>query len=247
MSNLSDIGFSVRTEEEFTVLLERAYEGGQKLHTTDGFYVRYADLSGAELWLQFDQKHELIGMNPYFRGNSRVQLGLTEAISRDQSQLDGGWVAWTNPSESTDPESGDFPIVFDTPNFKLSQATAPGTYPVQLTAFSQEIALFESPESFAQAQEKEEIPFAAKSLIPVGLIGRGEEEAPEAQILLTGVVSELEERKNLFSGQVFLWMSLETLGLSIDLVVDQAALDSEPQVGGVVQCQAWLSGQIIEE
>lgn len=246
MSNLSDIGFSVRTEEEFTVLLERAYESGQKLHTEKGFYVRYADLSGAELWLQFDEQHELIGMNPHFRGKSRVQLGLTEAVIREQSQLDGGWVAWSNPSEDSDPESGDFPLVFDTPDFRLSKVSAPGTYTVQLTAFSQEIEFFDSEESFSSAQANEEIPFATKSLIPVGLIGRNTEEAPEAQVLLTGIVTEVEERKNQFSGQVFLCVSLDTLGLSIDLVVDSNMLTTEPHAGGVIQCQAWLSGQVLD-
>lgn len=245
MSNLSDIGFSVQTQEEFTVLLERAYEGGQKLEVADGFYVRYADLSGAELWLQFDQNHELIGMNPYFRGSSRIFVGLNEMISRKQSLLDGGWIGWPNPSSPEDPESGDFPLVFDAPDFLLSSVNTPGTYPVQLTAFSQDLTIFDTEENFTAAQASEEIPFATKSFIPVGLIGRTAEEAPEAQVLLTGIVVDFEERKNQFSGQIFYWISLETLNVTIDLVADHSSFPSGPQTGSVIQCQAWLSGRIL--
>lgn len=246
MSNLSDIGFSVTTQEEFTVLLERAVESGQKLETTGGFYVRNADLSGAELWLQFESEGDLIGMNPHFRGKSRIPVALERPVKREQSHLDGGWLAWVNPSDTQDPESGDFPFVFDCPDFELHSYDFPGTYHIQLTAFSQEIRFFPGEDSFVKAQEQEEIPFASQSFIPVGLIGPDDTESPEAQVLLTGIVREVEDKKNQFSGQWFTWILLETLGVTLDLVVDRSEFPQEPQIGGVIQCQAWLSGQVVK-
>ncbi|MDP5172853.1 MAG: hypothetical protein NWR72_21620 [Bacteroidia bacterium] len=248
MSNLSDIGFPVQTEEEFAILLEQAYESGHHLDTESGFYVRYADLSGAELWLQFDHERELIGMNPHFRGSSRVKVGLVSPVLRPQSQLDGAWFAWANPIDPTDPESGDFPFVFDTPDFLLQQGVEyPGEYTFQLTAFSQEIAYYETEEEFADAQAMEEIPFAPQSFIPVGLFGEEKNESPDAFALLTGKVLAAEKRKNQLSGQWFLWTKLSTLGVVIDLVVDPLDLDVSPQAGGIIQCQAWLSGQVVKE
>lgn len=246
MSNLSDIGFSVTTQEEFTVLLERAVESGQKLETTGGFYVRNADLSGAELWLQFEAEGDLIGMNPHFRGKSRIPVALERPVKREQSRLDGGWLAWVNPSDTQDPESGDFPFVFDCPDFELHTYDFPGNYHIQLTAFSQEIKFFPGEKAFVKAQENEEIPFASQSFIPVGLIGLEDSESPEAQALLTGVVRQVEDKKNQFSGQWFTWILLETLGVTLDLVVDRNEFPEEPQVGGVIQCQAWLSGQVLK-
>lgn len=245
MSNLSDIGFSVNTEEEFTVLLERSVESGQKLETKGGMYVRNADLSGAELWLQFESEGDLIGMNPHFRGQSRLAVSLERPIHRPQSHLDGGWVAWVNPSDPLDPESGDFPIVFDCPDFRLRSVSYPGGCTIQLTAFSQEISFFPSEEAFVKAQEQEDIPFAPQSFIPVGLIGPEDSTAPEAQALLTGIIRQVEDKKNQFSGQWFTWILLDTLGITLDLVVDRHDFPEEPFVGGVVQCQAWLSGQVL--
>lgn len=245
MSNLSDIGFSVTTQEEFTVLLERSVESGQKLETTGGLYVRNVDLSGAELWLQFETGGDLIGMNPHYRGRSRVPVALERPIKREQSHLDGGWLAWANPSDPHDHESGDFPFVFDCPDFQLNTVSFPGSYEIQLTAFSQEIKFFPDEEAFVKAQESEEIPFASQSFIPVGLIGPGDTQSPEAQALLTGIIRQVEDKKNQFSGQWFTWILLETLGVTLDLVVDRTEFPEEPFVGGIVQCQAWLSGQVL--
>ena len=246
MSNLSDIGFSVSTQEEFTILLERAVESGQKLETAGGLYVRNVDLSGAELWLQFEADGDLIGMNPHFRGKSRVPVALERPVRREQSHLDGGWLAWVNPSDPHDPESGDFPFVFDCPDFELNPVSYPGSYDIQLTAFSQEITFFPGEDAFMKAQQEEEIPFASQSFIPVGLIGPDNTESPEAQALITGIIREVEDKKNQFSGQWFTWILLETLGVTLDLVVDRKDLPEEPFVGGVIQCQVWLSGQVLK-
>ncbi len=248
MSNLSDIGFSVKSQDELWVLMEQAFQAGHKIPALEeygGYYVRLADLSGAELWLQLDREEEWIGMNPHYRGKSRVPVVLHSRVNRPQSDLDGAWVAWVNPLDPADPDTGDYPMVFDSPDFCLHQGHFPRGAEVQLTAFSQEIRVYEDEDAFAAAQIKEEIPFAAQSFIPVGLIGEESEENPDAVALITGRVLEAEEKRNQFSGQVYSWILLESLGITLDLVVDEKAMESLPPSGSVVQCQAWLSGQIV--
>ena len=248
MSNLSDIGFSVQSQDELWVLMEQAYQAGHKIPACEefeGFYVRFADLSGAELWLQLDGEEEWIGMNPHFRGKSRVPVFLQQRVLREQSDLDGAYIAWANPLDPDDPQSGDFPLVFDVPDFLVNHSDRNPNASVQLTAFSQEARLFEDPEAFQLAQEAEEIPFAAQSFIPVGLVGNNEDDSPDAIALITGLVRDAEERKYQFSGQWFHWILLETFGMTLDVVVDHRALDSVPQPGNVLQVQAWLSGQVV--
>ncbi len=247
MSNLSDIGFPVNSEDEFAILLEQAYESGNHLDTEHGFYVRYADLSGAELWLQFDHQGELIGMNPHFRSGSRIKVGLLSPVERSQSPLDGAWIAWTNPTDPSDPESGDYPFVFDAPDARLQpHLLYPGEATVQLAAFSQEVRYYPSPEAFHLAQQEEEVPFAIQSFVPLGLFTEDADSSPDATALITGIIQEIESRKNQLSGQPFMVARLQSLGLEIDLLLDPLEMPESPKVGAVIQCQAWLSGQIIK-
>jgi hypothetical protein len=44
----------------------------------------------------------------------------------------------------------------------------------------------------------------------------------------------------------FYWFLVETLGGEIDVVADPKLIASEPQLGGVVSGQFWLSGRLIE-
>ncbi len=246
MSNLSAIGFPVQTEEEFATLLEEACDKGERLKTEGGFYICYSDRSGAELWLQFDDEEELIGMNPHFKGQSRVSVGLIHPVPRPQSPLDGAWFGWANPKDLSDPESGDFPFVFDAPDFRLQEADAQRrTALFQITAFPQEVTYFPNETAFSQAQEGEKVPFSAQSFIPVGLFSKNRDHDPDAQVLMTGIVRRAEKRKNQISGVWFIWIELESFGVTIDLVVDPADLVVSPSAGGVIQCQAWLSGQMV--
>ena len=45
-----------------------------------GTYLRWADPSGAELWIQLNAENEVIGVNPHFGGRSRVRVLLTHSI-----------------------------------------------------------------------------------------------------------------------------------------------------------------------
>lgn len=246
MSNLSDIGFPVQSEEEFAVLLEQAFEAGQQLPVAEGIYVCYLDMSGAELWLQLDHEGGLMGLNPHFRGETRRTVALAKQIDRPQSPLDGAWLAWSGPTDPDDPESGDYPFVFDLPNALLPPLPhITDQVQIQLTGFAQQLSYFPTLEAFETEQEGD-FPLANEAFIPISLFGEELPEAPEAFALLTGKIVRCEQRLNQLSGHSFYYLVLHSFGGELDIVADPELFDEQPQLGAYLQCHCWMSAQIVE-
>lgn len=251
MSNLSNIGFDVQNEEAFSSLIERTYKKSSQIQTKKGSYFKFSDKSGAQLWIQMNDKHEIIGANPHFEGKSKRRVSLTASIARPESILDGAFHAWADPIDKDDPESGSYPFVFDVPNHKIyNTIVLPQILEIQLTAFAQEFEYYQSEDAFENEQEGE-VKWAAQSFVPSGLFNMGEGEdpnPPEAFALFAGIIRETEKKKNILTGQEFYWMLVDTLGGEIDVVADPRYFqDTEPKEGGIVHGQFWLSGYLLTE
>lgn len=248
MSNLSDIGFPVQNEQDVNVLITETIKYVQPIECAQGFYLRFADSSGAEIYLQGNRNQELVGFNPHYAGTSSRKVCLTEIIERDSSELDGGFRAWANPSDETKAESGDYPFVFDVPDFRAVPNFAfPQTIEIQLTAFaSNDFQIFENEKDFYDAQETEP-KFASKSFIPSGMFLPDEEatriEPPRPIGIFAGEIKAFELKTNELSGEKFYWFLVDTLGGETDVVADAKLVSSEPKIGGVVKGQFWLSGR----
>jgi len=248
MSNLSDIGFPVQSEQDVNVLITETIKRVESIECRQGFYLRFADASGAEIYLQGNLEQELIGFNPHFAGKSRRRVGLTKAIERDSSELDGGFHAWANPNEN-DADSGDYPFVFDVPDFRMiDNFQLPQIREIQLTAFaSNDFKIYESEKDYFDAQDSEP-KFASKSFIPSGLFLPNDNatatEPPRPIGIFAGEVKEFEVKTNELSNEKFYWFLVDTLGGEIDVVADVKLILSEPQIGGIVSGQFWLSGKI---
>jgi len=249
MSNLSDIGFPVQSEQDVNVLITETINYVESIKCPQGFYLRFADASGAEIYLQGNNEQELIGFNPHFAGKSRRKVGLTKAIERDSSELDGGFHAWANPIKN-EPESGDYPFVFDVPDFRMIENLQfPQTCEIQLTAFaSNDFKIYESKKDYFNAQDSEP-KFASKSFIPSGLFTPDDNttaiEPPRPVGIFAGEVKEFELKTNELSNEKFYWFLVNTLGGEVDVVADVKLISIEPQIGGIVNGQFWLSGRII--
>ncbi len=170
MSNLSDIGFPVQNEQDVNVLITETIKYVESIRCPRGFYLRFSDTSGAEIYLQGNIEQELIGFNPHFDGKSRRKVGLTKAIERDSSELDGGFHAWAEPDEDKIVDSGEYPFVFDVPDFRMiGEISFPQIQEIQLTAFaSNDFKIYESERNYYVAQNSDP-KFASKSFIPSGL------------------------------------------------------------------------------
>ncbi len=247
MSNLSDIGFPVKTDEDVNVLITETINRVEAIKCPQGFYLRFADASGAEIFLQGNEKQELIGFNPHFDGKSRRTVRLMKIIERDSSELDGGFYALAGSGEGDD--SGNYTFVFDVPDFRMnSDIELPANREIQLTAFaSNDFKIYESEQAFDDAQA-DEPKLAAKSFAASGLFAAKEnDDAPPRPIgIFSGEIKEFELKTNELSKENFYSFLVETSGGAVDVVADVKLVAEEPQIGGVVSGQFWLSGRIVD-
>ena len=251
MSNLSDIGFPVQSEQDVNVLITETIKYVESIRCPQGFYLRFADASGAEIYLQGNLEQELIGFNPHFAGISRRKVALTQAIERDSSLLDGGFHAWANPQNEA-ADSGEYPFVFDVPDFQLNENIQfPHFCEIQLTAFaSNDFVVFDDEKTYDESQESE-LKYASKSFIPTGLFAFDEaSEKIDLSVVrpvgrFAGEIKDCELRTNELSGEKFYRFLVETLGGEVDVVADVKLISGEPKIGGIVSGQFWLSGKII--
>ncbi len=250
MSNLSDIGFPVQNEQDVNVLITETIQYVESLKCPQGFYLRFADESGAEIYLQGNNEQELVGFNPHYAGKSRRKVSLEKLIERDSSELDGGFYAWANPKDF-ETDTGDYTFVFDVPDFRLSsERRLPQVREIQLTAFaSNDFKIFADEKEYSESQQ-DELKYASKSFVPSGLFAfdAGDEKsdlnAARPIAIFAGIIKEFELKKNKLSSNNFYWFLVETLGGETDIVADVKLVSTEPQIGGVVSGQFWLSGKL---
>ncbi len=249
MSNFSNIGFNVSTQKEFQQLLEKAYRTSNAIKINEGAYSVYTDISGAQLFIQFDKTNSCIGANPHFKGISKRIVCLTNALERPESELDGAFHCWADPSEENNPDSGAYPFVFDLPDFKtFGQIDFPKNHDIQLTAFAQELSIYDSEKEYEESQTTEQ-KWATQSFVPSGLFSFGEEEKdpnpPQATGMFTGIIKQFDKKRNELTSEEFYWLLVETLGGEVDVVADIRFFEKAPVLNGIVQGLFWLSGQLI--
>ena len=189
-SHMSDIGFPLESEEDFHQLIIQASEKGERVEASKGSYIKWSIGQGIELWVQLNRDNEVIGLNPHFTGSAPMRVGLTERILRSEAtELDGAFHGWANPSEN-EPETGDYPFVFDVPDYRTyDDIKLPCIVSAQIAAFAHELKAFEKDEAY-EASQPEEIKFAPESFIPSGLFTpEGEStEPPQAYAVFAGHV-----------------------------------------------------------
>ncbi len=246
MSNLSNIGFNVQGQEGFVALAKTILESGEHFVSPVGNYICLSDASGAQTWLQTNKSNKIVGMNPHFAGISRRKVCLVQKIQGSHSPLDGSFFCWANPAKANDPDSGEYPFVFDVPDFQtIGTINFPSDFEIQLSAFASEIRFFESEDDFLN--QKDVPKMAPKSFIPSGLFypGGKKREPFEALGILNGIVRECEEKINKLTGESFYWMLVETLGGNVDVVADKKSMPVPPKINGVVSGNFWLSGRVL--
>jgi hypothetical protein len=246
MSNLSNIGFPVQNDQDVNVLITETIKYVESIRCPNGFYLRFSDASGAEIYLQGNIEQELIGFNPHFAGKSKRKVGLTKAIERESSELDGGFQAWANSTA----EPGEYEFVFDVPDFRLNDEIAlPQVREIQLTAFaSNDFKVFKGEVDFYYGQDAE-TQMSAKSFFSSGLFLTRNSLIPVESArpisIFAGEIKEFALKTNELSGENFYWFLVETLGGEVDVVADVKLVPNEPIIGGIVSGQFWLSGKLL--
>ncbi|MGD8903928.1 MAG: hypothetical protein PVI67_10220 [Anaerolineae bacterium] len=248
IDHFSPIGFRIKSEDHLLNLMKRAEEDSEVVSTPKGTYFRWSGESGAELWLQGDRRNRFIGGSPHFSGTSQTKIGLAARVKRpDDNALEGAFRAWAEPSLE-DPESGIYPFVFDAPDFAVySDVQLPSLATASISAFAEEIAVYDSAESFLVSQSGEH-KIAAQSFFPLGLFPDEERRTTslEARAMFSGHVLDAERRVNRLSLETFIWVLVETFGGAYDVVFASNMLDEVPVEGNLVSGTFWLSGRLLE-
>ncbi len=247
-NHFTDIGFPVTKPDEFVELAITFSKMGKVHHADKGLYIIYEDESGFVLSVQSDHSHQLIGLNPHFKGQSVFRLRVSNTYPADNHSLDGSVKAWALPEENQE-LPGAYPMLFEMPDFALMSdklISNPEVY-VQLVGFAHQVTCYASEKDFYDDQPPG-AKRAVESFIPSGLLMIDEHITEEtAEAVFSGWIKTCKMKINPFTGQAYWHLCISTYGGEIDVVADPDLVQGVPKTGGVVNGLFWLSGRVLME
>jgi hypothetical protein len=258
-SNLSTIGFVFAGEDDFrSAMLSCAQNITVQLPCANGNYGIWRSRTGAEVWFHLNASDngetEIFGLTPFFEGQSDVALKITGPVARDgDNPFEGAMTGWISPDETGE---GSYPVVFDAVDFAAHKDSAwPAIRHVRLCGFAREMQVFGSEDAYYAARgqpDSENLKLAAHAFIPVGLFAAAQSDesevnvAPSSAALLTGKILEHRTLTNEASGQDFVWLLVESLEATFDIVADAAVIAGDVIDGGVVETAVWMFGRFLD-
>ena len=262
-SNLSTIGFVFADEEAFrSAMMTCANDAHLRLACASGNYGLWRSRTGAEVWFHLNQpadgQTEIYGLTPFFEGQSDVTLKITGPIAREgDNPFEGALTGWVAPDEASD---GSYPIVFDAVDFDAHRQTQwPAIKHVRLSGFAREMHAFASDDAYYAARgapDADNPKLASHAFIPMGLFAAAQSEnddagtvpePPTSAALLTGKVLEHRTLTNEATGNDFVWLLVESLEATFDIVADPAIVTGEIVDSGTIEAAVWMFGRILED
>src|SRR5208283_2050872 len=108
-TNFSDIGFAAHDSAALEKLGRKCFANGRATRCAQGLYICWELGQGIELWAQLNKSEELLGLNPFFQGQTRANVGLQDRIARNGQPMEGGFKSMAQP-EAREPLRGAFPF-----------------------------------------------------------------------------------------------------------------------------------------
>lgn len=257
-SNLSTIGFTFADDADFEqTMLRLASEARERLVTKTGEYVIWRSRTGAEVWFHLGSKgtngsdeREIIGLTPYFEGESNVPASITERYQRNgDNPLEGMLHVWVAPD---DIGTGSYPLVVDALDYAAHvDRELPLRVSLRIAGFCRELRVFDTAAAMLASDDtaKDEAQLAPESLIPVGLFADDEDgenrESPMPTALIRGSVISHRRLVNEVTGHPFHVMLVKTLDATLDLLVDSDLVENEPRFGSSVEAYAWMFARVL--
>lgn len=257
-SNLSSIGFSFESAEEFQkTMIELAAGAIERIGCVAGDYSVWRSRTGAEIWFHLpflgteDSARDIAGLTPYYEGLSTVDVEVVERVHRsDDNEFEGALTAQTSdPDGSND----GYPLTFDAVDFAVHGARdLPFRAQARITGFARQVRAFADEAAYAADRSGPlgDIALAPRAFIPVGQFGEtSESDAPQAAAstaLITGFVSEYRRYVNEVTGREFDWILVESLAATFDVVADPDIVTGEIVEGGTVEVGCVLIGRLVD-
>lgn len=256
-SNLGCIGMTPTDEDSFSRLMVQLSEKASVEASGRGSLVhrRWADPSGASIAFHV-KADDIACITPFFAPE--------DGLTRWSVQTTQPW-----RDEQCVHCSGADCDVLDASGELVTRATVqwlhflpwqkwletPHRFELEVVAFARAAQVFDGPEAFFAAQEKEltearaadasseTLPrFAENAFLPTGMFS--EDEPDRATAVFAGRITRVEHRVNTQTGGDFHRLRVHTLPGEIDVVLSEC--DGEPQVGAIAWIDAWLVGRPVD-
>lgn len=241
------IGFRTGTVDELVEILNRVSSQLRTKGCSHGTYAHWSSSQGAELWLHLDGANQLQGLDPFFRGTTRMRLGIVTRIQRsDDDPFDGIALAIVQPHEER-PDRGVGRLALSLIDYGLhEELPLPLLADYQVAAFAHDLSIYESDEIFSEAQESG-IQFSPESQVPIGLFVSDRWTAPAPFAQITGHVLSSAVLTNPLTGQAYHHLEVRTFGGDVDLVAEAGLYSGIVPVGSVVSAECWVCGRMLED
>ena len=223
-STLAAIGFTFADATAFqTRMLKLAADTIERLGCAAGDYAIWRSRTGAEIWFHLsalespDDGRDIAGLTPFFEGTSEVALEITDRLRRpDDNPFEGAFVA-LGPSGAA--------LTFDAVDFAAHAGRdLPFRCHVRLCGFAWRVCAIGTG-----------TPDAA---VPCSTV--------ELSAGSAGKVVEIRQLTNEASGGPFIWLQLECLGASFDVVAEPAAIAAGVMLGALVEVRCRMFGRLID-
>ena len=255
----SCIGLSVGGAEAWRDLTARASVKAREVPSKRGHYLVWECPEGPQIWFHGERRRDgsrnITGFNFHFTGPSRVPTNVTHLIDAPKAgpwslerPYEGKLRGWAAPVPGAGPEAeGEVSYLCDLPDYDVPRGwKPPRACEVQVAAFARELTIFPDADAFDAAQAGANPPALSRALVSAGaVLGEAAWGETEAAAQMTGIVMDFEERSNPLTDQAFLWMSVYTLGGTVDVIADPAAAAGVPERGAVVHGSFRLSGKTL--
>jgi hypothetical protein len=205
-----------------------------------GIYYKKLIPDDIEIWFAFNVCHDLHCEVPFISSKYSNPVMIVDKKQYPYSVFVGQYFV-----KSQAPESGGLKFVFECPNYLLSPRRARNSIQnVQFTAFSLYSKLLGKPSQYEEYFFK-----PAGKIIPIKYLDSGmikTEQLVKPVVLFKGIIKEIALLTNHASKEQFYKMTVETSGLILTVVQHQKSMVETPEIGNVIEVNAWLMGMFVD-
>lgn len=241
-SHFTSVGFYINQLDLLKIINLSIYKGEKiEVPKYGGKYFRLSYPEGIEIWVSVNSNNNLESITPFFRGKNVNKIKVVSKVQNPYSIYKGAFSAWAGIEEEC------FPLIFDNPDFvNHSDISFPEYADITLTAFSQKIKVVENKRNFEGAQFSMAPSDKSSFKLVQTNLDSPRSELPKTHVSFTGIVKDAQLLENSETLMKFYWLSVETLYLVVDVVVDRRMLKSTPRIGNIVDVTGWLAGDWVK-
>ena len=254
---LDCLGYELENEQDRARFIDLATSRLSVLRVGPWEYLSYRSRQGPEVYFGKEARDKANSFSVHFHSFTSQELLLTERLPDPDSAPDGLLKARTPNGENLYYEENNtegegrqttrdsMPLLFKPPNFHwYDHITLPARARVQLAAFPSDVQLIPPGSAFPMPgnEGEEKLRFFA-SPIGIHLVEKG---VFHPILEFGGIITALSSYSNELSKKLVYAATVQTVGLSMDLLIPADMTPLPPAPGMLVHATCWLTGRIKE-